>query len=294
MKRFFCLISILLSLAVFEAAWTFSISPTKILLTIESGKGSEVYVEVENNDKQEMFFSGTVLGVRQDNEGRPVFLSNYTEAEKWVKSKTGQLFLKPRAKGKVYFTIQVPTGTPAGAYYLALVVQSMSTSSLATGGNVGLTGQIASLLDLQVSGMAYESVKVNKWEFNKQQSSDERWKFSLDLENSGNIEVFLAGNLSISNWRGREIFKEKLNLGNKLLAHSFRFLSPEVDLDNRNIYLPGLYQIKVDINYGKTNQQVVNSVYVWYWPVWSKIIGLVLLFLFLIVVWFKWIFKSKK
>lgn len=281
MKNFFCLVSVFFSLVVVEAALAFSISPTKILLTIEPGKSSEVFVEVENNEKQDMVFSGMVLGARQDNEGRPVFLANYTAAEKWVKPKTNQISLKSGAKDKIYFAIQVPTNTPSGAYYLALVVQSVSA-----GGDVGLTGQIASLLNLQVSGLVSESVKINKWEFSEQKFDRDNWRFLLNLENSGNIEVLLDGNLSVSSWREREIFKEKLNLGNKLLAHSFRFLQPEFNLAKKSIYLPGLYRVKVDISYGKTNQRVVESVYVWYWPVWSKIVGLVLLFLVLVMfVW---------
>ena len=244
-KKFFYLILILFFLAMVGMAEAFSITPTKILLTIEPGKTSELFVEVENNEKQNMVFAGKVLGVRQDNEGRPVFLSDYTVAEQWVKPKIDKLSLKSGAKEKIYFTVQVPTSTPAGAYYLALVIQSVSI-----GGDVGLTGQIASL---------------------------------LNLENSGNIEVLLDGNLSVSNWRGREIFREKLNLGNKLLAHSFRFLQPELSLTKKSVYLPGLYQVKVDVSYGKTNQQAAESVYVWYWPVWSKIAGLILLFLMLAI-----------
>lgn len=289
MKKFFYFIFILFSLAIAGAVGAFSISPTKILLTIEPGKSSEVFVEVENSEKQDMVFAGIVLGVRQDNEGRPIFLSGYSVAEKWVSPKTDKISLKSGAKEKVYFTIQVPTGTPAGAYYLALVIQAVST-----GGDVGLTGQIASLLNLQVSGTVSESVKINKWEFNEQKSDKDNWKFSLNLENSGNIEVLLDGNLSISSWLGREMFKEKLNLGNKLLAHSFRFLQPEFNLARKNIYLPGLYQVKADISYGKTNQRAAESIYVWYWPVWSKIIGLVLLFLVLAAfVWMRGILRRR-
>lgn len=290
MKIFFYLVFILSFLVKAGIAEAFSISPTKILLTIEPGKSGEVFVEVANSEKQDATFANKVLGVRQDNEGRPVFLSDYTVAEKWVHPKIDKIFLRSGSKEKMYFTIQVPIGTPAGAYYLALIIQAASM-----GGDIGLTGQIVSLLNLQVSGVVSESVRINKWEFNEQKSGRDNWRLLLNLENNGDIEVFLNGNLSVNSWRGREIFKEKLNLGNKLLARSSRFLQPEFSLAKKHIYLPGLYQVKVDISYGKTNQLVSGSVYIWYWPVWSKIAGFILLFLTLAMfVWLKRIFKRKK
>ena len=93
----------------------------------------------------------------------------------------------------------------------------------------------------------------------------------MGFKNNGTIEVQLAGIVAIKNWRGEEIFSEPIILGNKLLAGSKRVLQPEIILNNR-ISLPGLYQAQVKINYGRTNQAVSAIAYVWYFPLWSKVV----------------------
>ena len=115
--------------------------------------------------------------------------------------------------------------------------------------------------------------------------------FNLTLKNNGAVEVSLTGSVAIRNWRGEELFSEPIVLGNKLLAGSYRALSPTVRLRD-SVSLPGLYQAQIRINYGLTNQTSSAIEHVWYFPLWSRIGALVVLGVLLALIFLK--IKRKK
>ena len=117
--------------------------------------------------------------------------------------------------------------------------------------------------------MVNESLAIEKWSPMADVSGEKKWKFDLLLKNVGAIEMDMRGSMALRNWKGEEIFSQPLILGNKLLAGAKRALQPEIVLRD-DIKLPGLYQVQIKINYGKTNLSASSLAYVWYFPVWSR------------------------
>jgi hypothetical protein len=271
----------------------FSITPTKAIITVNAGATDEYKIWIKNEEKNSKNFNLKITCFEQDNAGRPVFGSNKSEAEKWIKFNQYNLLLNTGESKSIDVAIAVPVGAKPGSYYIAVVVETAVASSSQTSAT-NLSGQVASLLFLQVGGLVNESIKIIKWEPKKDLITGNSWNFYLNLANNGDIETPMIGSLKINNWRGQNIIEEKINLGNQLLANSVRFLYPEMKLDSKNIYLPGLYQAQINIKYGKTGQTIAKMTHIWYFPRYSMWLGgfSALFFIFILFFIFKKLRKS--
>ena len=273
MKTIFCLLVFFFGLMIGDVANSFSISPGKILLTIDPGSSKTVAINIKNTENQDLYFVGKVLGVRQDNNGRPVFLSNYIAAESWVVPQS-KILIKKDATDNFIFTLSVPKNTPAGSYFLGLAIAQDLFSS-----GVGLTGQIVSILNLQISGDVSEELVINKWDFNKAKSNSNHFIFDLNLDNKSKVEVDLTGEIIVYNWRNNVAAGGPEYLGNTMLPNTGRFLKPQVKMDNNFRFSP-YYTAKINIKYGRLGLLISSEAVILNW----KVIGVGLgLFLFIIL-----------
>lgn len=255
-----------------------SISPIRQVITISAGENKTIFLELKNNENIQKNYQLSVLGVEQNNEGTPIFRKKINLAEDWVKPEFQNIKLDLNEEKKVSFDINVPQGVVSGNYYLGLVVQEVNDDF----SSIALSGQVVSLLFLQVSGEAREDLQILNWK--KNNLDKDHWNFILQIKNKGNVDFPLSGLLKIKNWRG-EIKEEKIvYLGNNLLPQTERnlgFISPTI------ISWPMIYQAEILINYGLTKQTVSQTIYFLYLPWWFwfiLILFLTLFFLSIIVV----------
>ncbi len=282
LKIFFLFLILSSFLFVFQAK-SFSITPSKMLITVDPGAEQNFNIKIKNEEQKDLNYKIKVLGARQDNQGLPFFKEKVDIAEGWVRPESESVFIKSGETASIKIVVKVPSNINAGSHYLGLIVEPVFSSS-----DTALNGQVAGLITLQVSGSVSESIKITKWETEENLINNGEWKFNLGLENNGTVEVDLGGSLIVKDWRNNEIYQEKIKLGNKLLAQSVRLLETKVNLSKENLYLPGLYQVQIKINYGKINQTVSSVTYIWYLPNWLWIFGAgVLIGLVLLIVIFK-------
>ncbi len=271
-----------------QPAKAFEISPAKALFTVDRDSSQTAVLKIKNTftdtgqtGKNSLTFKLSVLGMTQDEKGKPVFSRGSDTAESWVYPENNLVEIKYGETKSVNFIIKIPSDAFPGDHYLGLAVEPVLGGS----GQASLTTRLVSLLSLEVSGLVNESVSIEKWTL--ADKTDGHWKFDLGLKNSGTIEVLLQGSAVIRNWKGDEIFSEPIILGNKLLVGSKRAIQSEIVFKNA-VILPGLYQAEVKINYGRTNQNVSSIAYVWYFPVWSRVVigsaGLMLVLIVFLVI----------
>lgn len=253
-----------------QSASAFQISPVKSLFTVNPGTNQTMVVKIKNTEKNILTFKLSVLGMTQDENGKPVFLRGADVAESWVYPESNSVSLKAGETKSVNFIAKIPGDALSGSQYLGLAVEPVMPKS----DQASLNSRLVSMLTLQVTGVVNESVMVEKWARLKDVSDNKNWKFDLSLKNNGTIEVDLAGMVAVKNWQGEEIFTEQIILGNKLLAGSKRVLQPQITMQDR-VKLPGLYQAQVKVNYGRTNQTATAVEYVWYFPMWSRVVAVV-------------------
>lgn len=250
----------------------FSISPSKILLTINPGDYRTVSINVTNDEGRDMYFVGQVFVVDQSNNGQPIFFQNNTTSKSWIVASDKKLIKKGEIK-PFEFKINIPKNAYPGSYFFGLGIKSELEQA-----GIGLTGQIISILNLQVSGQAKEELIINKWELNKIKTTSDNYVFNLNLDNKSNVDINLSSKISLYNWQGKTISSQNQYLGNMMIPNTTRFLNPTIK-DNKFNFSP-VIKAKIDITYGRLNLQTTDQVLILNWTV--IIIAIILGFLFIL------------
>lgn len=279
MKKFFGLLFFSLGFFLFcEQAKALTISPLRYIFTVDTQKNYQVTLTIKNDGQKQANYKLVVLGASQENNGQLIFSQNSSPAENWVKPEQNFLLVEPQKEKKVNFNISIPGGVYPGFYYLGLGVEEINNDK-----EIGLSSRVVSILSLQVSGIAHESLNISRWQEKINKDKQKDISFSLLIENFGNVTLPLNGRIVIKNLRGKEIDSQPLVLGNELLPQTKRTLEPRVPLDK--VTWPSLYNFEIQIKYGQTGQFVLAKERIWFLPLWFKLI-LSVLVIILFSVWF--------
>ncbi len=245
-----------------------AISPIRIVNTVAAGNEQTIRLKITNDENTPGFFTPAVWGVTQDPlTGRPRFGLGTDEAEQWILKKTQRLSLAPHETAEAEFIIKVPTHIPSGSHYVGLGVGREAAAGSA------LTGQVMSLVILQVAGVLNESLRIVRFEPDHIYTTQKKWLLELQTINEGNVEIPLDGKLIVTDWRKKEILSQPLSLGNQLLPKTSRLTTTMVA---SNMFLfPGKYHLAAQINYGRTGQLALKETTLWYMPWWG-ILGLII------------------
>ncbi|MFH1789636.1 MAG: hypothetical protein ABH832_01035 [bacterium] len=291
MKKTVLQISIIIIslIALVNNASAFSITPSKLGISIDPGQSANFSISLENTEKSDLVFETKILSVRQNNAGRPEFLSNFSNTEKWVASLTKNEVVKANKQAEFDFNLSVPIKTAPGTYYIGMAFQPMPTAQA----DMGITPQLVTILEVKVSGTAYENLEITKWELNKGISGKNNWEFWLNLNNASNVEIFASSTVSIQKKKGQEIFSSAINLGGVILPETVRFLKPSVILPDSINKWPAIYVAKIKIEYGKTRQTIESQTAIIVLPAWFKILIILLLVITFCIIFWR-IFLRKK
>lgn len=249
-------------------AQAFSISPLKFSATVAPGDNKEWEVKIKNDSDHSGIFIPVILGLKQDNLGRPVFENNIDIAENWLKVPLNNIKLTTGETKSVIFSASIPLNAAPGAHYLGLGIREQSSQSIST--------QLVTILNLQIAGLARESLSLEKFLITKKIFFDKNWLAELQIRNAGNIGLDLIGQQELF-YFGQKFEKKSFSLGNNLFVQTNRNTKLSLFPDKK-IILPGFYRIDVQIFYGFTHQTINQSLNFWYLPAWFLVvIGIVVL-----------------
>lgn len=242
-----------------------TISPIKFHLTASPGTTNQkIILRVTNDEAVTKYFSLKIIGAKQNDQGQVVYGANWDEAEKWLKPEKSALEILPGKNKEAVFFLNVPADALPGSHWLGLAVESVGSSG---GQRIGLTGQLIAPLLLQVSGVVEEKLEIAEWSppgF----ALTKVWPMSLSLKNASPTEVPLSAELSVTNWLGREVYKNKINVGELMLPSAERSFHFDLPL-TAGRYWPGPYRADIRIFYGRTTQMAISSGSVWYFPFYA-------------------------
>ena len=279
MKNFFLISILILGLFGANSVQAFSISPLKFTATLGPGDTKDWEVKVTNNSNQPSTFFPVVIGMKQDIMGRSIFDKNIDVAESWFKTPIGSISLAPGESANEIFSISVPANTPPGAHYLGLAIQEKNDQVL--------SAQLATVLNLQISGLAKESLLLEKFLISKKIFLDKNWLAEMQMKNIGNVSVNLEGKAELYYFQ-QKFSEQSVNLGNAVFAQSVRSANLNYFPNNKMAW-PGFYRGDITVIYGATHQTTAQSVNFWYFPRWFFVVfGLIIL---LIIVF---VFKKNK
>lgn len=272
-------LSIVAGMLIFDKVGAFSVNPVKTQISVAPGaKGQIVTISVRNDEAVQKTYGIKVLGAKQMPGGQLAYGVNYNQAESWVTPEKTSLTVNPGQEEKINYIVNVPATAAAGSYFLGLAAESVAGTSAAS---LGVSGQLVSVLLLQVAGVVNESLSLDEISLPKI-SFGGKLPFTVSAKNLGTTELPLKGEITIRNWLGREVKKETINLGSILLPGSGRKFSSEVSMAG-NFILPGPHEFEFKIRYGLTGQSVVQARHVWFVPIYSIIAFIGLLVIILVV-----------
>jgi len=279
-KVFFFLI-LFFSFFIANFAHAFSISPTKFFITLNPGESQVAVVNIKN-DNGEKIFGIEVVGMKQDEGGRSVFIKNIDEAENWIKMEDKKKIIKSGQEEKIRFSITAPKDALPGAHYIGLLVGPVNGN----GEGIGIEGKLAAIVKLQVAGEVQEVVDA-KIDLSNYKFYQKDWNFLLDINNKSNIDIPVKISSAILDWKNNIVTEKVENDINSIISKSKRIL-PLIFTGGNN--LPGLYKLQVKIDYGRTHQTITLIKNFWYLPIWI-IISISIIILVVVYIIFR---KNKK
>jgi hypothetical protein len=276
MKKIFFLITCIFLLGVVASADAFSVSPIKQIVTLEQGTGRNIKIKIRNTERETTKYKINVLGVKQDDQGYPVYGTGIEEAENWVKAEQEIVEINPGKEVEASFKISIPKGVYPGSHYVGLSAEPV----LEGVENKNFSGKLISLLLLEVSGTINETLSVLGWSGEKELYWNlDKTKFNVILKNSGDAELPIKGKIILYNWLDKKVADSEVYLGSIILPQTQR--KSEVLLPTQGgMYLPGVYRAQLDLTYGRTGQKLSVQYPFWYIPLkWMVVGGIFILIL---------------
>lgn len=271
------------SLFIASNARAMSISPVRYLATMKPGKQAAVIVTIKNDKAETVNYNLLVLGAEQNNEGHPIFQSGISAAESWIKPENEFVSIGGGKEKTVNFLINIPGEAYPGFYYLGLAAQERNLNV----GQIGLTSRLVTLLSLQVAGEAQEILRINNWE---KQPNSGIWAFSAILENKGNVDLPLRGEIVVRNWLKKEAGRQIVYLGNNLLPNTARNLS--LNFNQEKLPWSPWYWAGLEANYGRAGAKTAAAILILDLP--ARILVFAGILVIIILVLFKVFLKRHK
>lgn len=266
--RLSLVIAIIITLATVTAAEAFSVAPLRWQIAVAPGKEQFITVTITNDEAVANTFSMAVSGVKQDDRGLPVFGNGFDDAEQWLVPQPTNIKLVSGEKKKITVTVRPALNAEPGTHYAALMIKKNKAQL----GTVGVTGQTAVLVEVNVAGVVHESLSINTWSAEKKLATKPVWKTEIELQNTGTISLPLSGKIQVNDWRGRRVAEESLSLGNSFVPGAKRVLAPDLI---ESFFWPGPYQVDLLVTYGRSQAVARASQTIWYIPAWSISVSLI-------------------
>lgn len=280
MRIFFtaALLAFLLTITGVRDVEAMSITPARRVITVDPGKVQEIKLRVENDEAIRRDFRLSILGVKQDAAGRPLFGQGFDDAELWVKPNVPTLALASGESKEVSFALSVPAGTYPGSHWVALAVETIPGQE---NRETELNERLVSLVSIQVAGVVEESAVLSTDFGSSVAIGSGSLPLTVKFANTGTIEIPLSGKIILRSLKGAVLSEQDFGLGNQLLPKAERSIEEKIipgSVENCagqeanhlcfGLNLPGLYRLETLVTYGKTEQVITSNTSFWYFPVW--------------------------
>lgn len=284
-KIFFFIITLVVFFAFPLGSEAIELSPLRHTLTVDKGEKEIVSIFVTNDQEEQIIITPEVDGFTIDNKTGAAQFGQDDAAKKWITTKEERFELEPNETKEIVFRINVPENTPPGAHYLGLFAKQDADK-----GQVGIGSRVGTLLFLYVAGEIEESLYRKDFSTNKQLYFLPKFSISLQLQNNGNIHLIPEGQVILLDRKGNVIAQKNLNpeqqkvFPKNVWQQNYLF----ENISNKHI---GELQSLVQIQYGNSEQKIMDSVSFWYIPKIFIIYGLTALGALIIILIFIFFIK---
>lgn len=199
--------------AVAQAA-TVRINPTKIRLIIPAGGSKNGSIEVDNPSEESII----VKTYLQDWSYTPAYdgTKNFFPAgatvfscSDWITTSLSEFVIPAFGKQTVNYSVRVPPDAEGGHYAVLFFESLLSEPEVKESAQLGVIVRIGTLFYIEPEGSIKRSAEIEKFSL-KRRASDNSLEISLDLKNTGNVDITCAGTFHIMDRRGMILARGEL------------------------------------------------------------------------------------
>jgi hypothetical protein len=211
----------------------------------------------------------------------------------WINISKEGIIIPAGGSVNIPFTINVPQNVGPGGYYGAIIFGTQAPKTKPgeedLGAAIGVSQQAASLILLQIKGIADERAEIREFKTDKRiYSTPFSVNFSTKIENLGNVHVKPRGMIIVKNMLGREVTTLMVNDASKNILPKSSRLFTNSWKDNFGF---GKYEASLALSYGTTPEQggegrktLTTFWYFWIFP--SKVLVSLIVSLAVLIILF--------
>lgn len=271
---------------VFAQGSGLQVSPVRSDLNVGAGESDSFTVQLNNVTSGTVTAEPVVYDFEPNEDGSPQIIANDKNENKAVSIKTfltglEKTVLAPGEKKSVRYTVNIPKGQPAGAYYGIIVFNALTgnqenTTNSGSGGQVALSAGVGHIVLLQVPGEITEKMQLVSVTAGRKDKdgkvttgsifSNVPTQVQVNLKNTGNSILRPFGNVSVEK-DGKQVANIQLNNADtkaSILPNSNRLFTEEL----KDLKGFGRYIITVNAAYGNGGDILTQKLTVWVIPVW--------------------------
>jgi len=248
-----------------------TISPLRHTLVLDRGQSNTIAITITNEEKDKLYIQADIDGFSIDPEKGHAIFNVKDEAINWIKTKEGIIELEPNQTKDILFNISIPEQALPGAHYLGLFAKKTTAEN---DGVVSIGSRVGSLLFLYVSGEIQESLFRETFKTKKIVNINPNIDVDLQLKNNGNIHVVPTGNLIIKNRKNKVLETKNLNDSQQKILPNNDFIKT-FTFDNLNWKDAGKINVDLSLKYGLEEQEIHETISVWFLPKALIVIALV-------------------
>ena len=277
-----------------------TISPPLFELTLKPGETSSQTIKITNPTKKLMEVYPLVMNFRAKGEGgEPAFYSAKEEEAKfslahWISFRQTKLALTPEQVVEFKYQIITPGDAEPGGHYGVVFFATEPPKPQEDISQVAIASMIGSLILGKVPGAIIEKGFLEEF-------SARKFYFKLPvnfitrISNLGNVHFKPQGEITIKNWRGKEIEKVPINIAKgNVLPDSTRKFEEKWSPGSANWKTFGRFSANLRVVYGESEKTLGGSVIFWIIPWWLIIIILAIIVAVIVLIWFLRRRKKKK
>ena len=278
------------------------VSPTRSEIVLKAGESKEVTQTVRNVTQSPITVQPSLNDFESDGvTGQPKLVGDPDEVSinslREFVTLPGDFDLQPDEEKELTVAVLVPVNASPGAYFGSVLYRAAPVGGQ-NDGQVALVASVGSLILLEVPGDITEQIEITDVSAYVDDSSGSLFtqkpnKIGVTISNLGNGFSRPFGKVSVSDWRGNNVFEYELNTVDRrsnVLPRSTRLFSQEfMDVEEKSVNgqvqqdktspvkWPGKYTITGNLSHGTTGEVFTVSSTFWYIPAWLIAILAVLL-----------------
>ncbi|MBI3046008.1 MAG: hypothetical protein HYY86_00475 [Candidatus Harrisonbacteria bacterium] len=267
------------SLTLGSESIAFTVTPSLLEINLSPGENWNSGLKIFNNNSTDL--TVYVSAVNLSDKSVPI-LNEDSEIyghslAKWVKFKDNAVTILGKQSVFLPFSLQLPADAPPGSHAAAILIGTQPLSGKTQ--ELKSAGFISSILSVRVSGEKRVGGAIKSFIAENNFYRELKVKFSLNFENTGNVNLNPSGKIKIFNYQGEE--KGDIILSAEALAvlpgKSREFIfNWEREKSGSGM---GRYKAAAVLTFGNPAQNIVKETYFWIMPI-NFIFGIIsLLFL---------------